>query len=94
MVIMRTFSAIISLLLLFVLVAAQDDRATDPLNHFKYQGPAGLKYNTDQTVYWQNQNWTVGQNQPITWVANFNVGLALYQEGAGPNIGSVFLSSE
>ena len=63
---------------------AQDNRAPDPNNHFINPPLPGNQSNVDATVYWENQNWTVGTPaiSVWNWVTNrSNLAITLQQEG-------------
>lgn len=63
---------------------AQDNRPPDPHNHFLNPPLPGNQSNVDDTVFWENRNWTVGiiQDQTWSWVSNVtNLGITLNQEG-------------
>ena len=65
------------------LATAQDDRATDPDNHFIYPPPAGPKFAKDPTVYRSNPAYILGDSHPFEWVTNVSsIDLWLVSEGA------------
>ncbi|KIW65012.1 hypothetical protein PV04_07304 [Phialophora macrospora] len=82
---MRTWTASFCALPLFLSsVSTQDNRAPDPNNHFISPPLPGPQANVDATVFWSNQNWTVGVLQTIdwNWVTNLtNLMITLQQEG-------------
>ncbi|KAK5451471.1 hypothetical protein LTS15_008236 [Exophiala xenobiotica] len=87
---MRILTASFGALPLFLSsVSTQDNRAPDPNNHFISPPLPGPQVNVNATVFWSNQNWTVGVQQTIdwNWVTNFtNLMITMQQEG---NPGSV-----
>ncbi|KAI2623472.1 hypothetical protein GGS26DRAFT_219005 [Hypomontagnella submonticulosa] len=77
-------STLLYLLLNFCLVLAQDNRAPDPNNQFIYPPLPGPQYSNDPTVFKNNTNFTIGQqqSQPFKWVTNMtNMQIILCQEG-------------
>ncbi|OCT53174.1 hypothetical protein CLCR_10477 [Cladophialophora carrionii] len=81
----RTSIALQCALYLFLgSVFAQDNRPVDPNNHFISPPLPGPQANVDPSVFWSNQNWTVGVQQSIdwNWITNHtNLMITLQQEG-------------
>ncbi|KAJ9613432.1 hypothetical protein H2200_003374 [Cladophialophora chaetospira] len=89
---MRISTASLCALPLFLSsVVSQDNRAPDPNNHFISPPLPGPQANVNATVFWSNQNWTVGVQQSIdwNWVTNItNLRITMEQEGAPGSVQS------
>ncbi|KAI0394535.1 hypothetical protein F5Y17DRAFT_475617 [Xylariaceae sp. FL0594] len=71
------------LLVLSILISAQDNRPPDPNNYFIHPPMAGPQFNGDPIVYRGDLNITVGpQVEAFRWVSNMtNMTVIMYQEG-------------
>ena len=74
----------VGLALSLSLVDAQDNRATDPNNHFIYPPLPGPQFSNDNTVFSENLNFTAGvtQSAPFKWTTNLTrIRISISQEG-------------